>query len=160
MDQNWVLLGKVPNLVLRGALEARLAEARIEAYIPERDAIAQVGDTVNLALGGYSAFFDGYPIFVRRDQLAEAQKVFADFEIEAYSRPEQKPAVDYLTKFYLAAYVSVIFPVIFHVVALYNLYKAFQSGPVKISWGRMLFAWFVLICTLGAAMSFVLHTPL
>lgn len=147
MDSNWILLTKIPNLVMRGALEARFAEAQVETYLPERDAISQVGDTPNLSLGGYSAFFEGYDVYVRRDQLAQAQTILAEFEKTAYSKPDDKPLVDYLTKFYLASYVSIVLPVLFHIVAFYNLYMAYKSGPVRISWPKMIFAWFVLIMT-------------
>lgn len=147
MDHNWILLTKIPNLVQRGALEARFAEAQIETYLPDRDAIAQVGDTPNLNLGGYSAFFEGYSVFVRRDQLAQAQKILEEFEKTTYSQADHKTGIDYLSKFYLASYVSLVLPVVFHGVAFYNLYMAFKTGPVRISWGKMIFAWVVLIIT-------------
>lgn len=147
MEQNWVLLTRVPTLIMRGALVSRLGEAHIEVYVPERDMITQVSDMPNLSLEGYTALFEGYSVYVQRSDLAKAQEVLKDFEKLAWSQANESPGIDHLSKFYLAALTTWIFPVALHLVALYHFGKALRQRPLRISWGRMVFAWLVFLCS-------------
>ena len=109
-SHDWVLLTKVPDLIMRGALIVKLGESQIEVYAPDRDAIVNVGTGPNLSLEGYSALFDGYYVYVPRKDLREAQQVWADFQNVVWPADREKPPVDHAAKFYFAAVMSWMLP--------------------------------------------------
>lgn len=147
--QNWTLLIKVPDLLMRGALVARLGEAQIEVYVPDRDAIVNVGTGPNLALEGYSALFDGYSVYVPKLQLSEAQDILKNFEAEFFTNTEKR-AVEHASKFYFAAVMTWAIPLVLHVIAVYHFVKAIKAGE-KWSYPKLIFSWIIWVITSFAA---------
>ncbi len=126
-QENWILLTKTPDLVVRGALVSRLGAQQIEVMAPDRDMIVNWSSTPNLSLEGYSAIFDGYPVFVRRQDLAEAQNILRNFEEENVQVNSEKREVDHARGFYFSALMSLLLPGLMHVIALYHLGMTFQK---------------------------------
>lgn len=144
MEQNWVLLTKVPNLIMRGALIHKLGESQIEVYAPDRDAIVHVGSGPNLALEGYSALFDGYEVYVAKQKLQDAKEILKEIETQAYAPSEGE--TDHAGKFYFSAIMSFMIPVIMHVMAIYHFIQA-RKKKQKLRVIKTLFSFFVLACT-------------
>jgi hypothetical protein len=140
---NWIELTKVPDLVIRGALISRLGEEHIEVYAPDQDVIVNLNSSSpNLSLEGYSALFNGYPVYVDRRDLETAKKVWSDFQVEMY-----KPTItetDHFQKFYMMSVTSFIFPIVTHVLAFYHLREGLRKGQ-KYSVVRVFFSFFVMI---------------
>ncbi|MFN8790507.1 MAG: hypothetical protein ACK5Y2_03515 [Bdellovibrionales bacterium] len=149
-DINWILLAKVPDHVMKGALIARLGEARIEVYAPERDAIVNLGSAPNLTLEGYSVLFDGYSIYVPKGNFQEALGILEIFEKDTWAPREgsaRRPS-DPATQFYFAALWTWLVPVLFHGIALYH-FRNFLRSRTPFSWPKMLMAWLVWGLSLG-----------
>lgn len=128
LNQDWVLLTKLPDLIMRSALVARLGEAQLEVYTPDRDVIVNVSSEPNLSLEGYSALFDGYEVYVLRRNLSEAQDILKKFEELAWSSASEPIEEDHTRRFYFAAMMSWMLPGILHLVALYQLLQALRKG--------------------------------
>jgi hypothetical protein len=105
------LLTRVQDLIVRGALVARLGEAQIEVYTPDRDVIVNLNSNApNLSLEGYSALFEGYAVYVLRRNFSEAKEIWARFEEEMYKPSETEIAeTDHVHKFYSMAVMSLFF---------------------------------------------------
>ncbi len=144
MEQNWVLLTKVPNLIMRGALIHKLGESQIEVYAPDRDAIVNVSSGPNLSLEGYSALFDGYEVYVAKQKLQEAKEILKEIETQTYEPSEGE--IDHAGKFYFSAIMSFMIPVIMHVLAIYHLIQA-RKKKQKLKLVKTIFSFFVLACT-------------
>lgn len=144
MNKNdWVLLTKVPDLIIRGALISRLGEKQIEVYAPDQDVIVNLSSTSpNLSLEGYSAMFDGYKVYVDRRSKIEAEKVWKEFELEVNQPSETEP--DHAQKFYTMAVMSFLLPLIFHILAFYQLRLGIKKGQ-KFSKPKVLFSIFVML---------------
>ena len=153
-----MLLTKVPNLIMRGALVHKLGESSIEVYVPDRDAIVNVGTSPNLSLEGYSAVFDGYSVYVPKPKLPEAQAILN--EIEAQANAPSLEQVDHASKFYFSSVMSFLVPGIMHVIALYHFALAYRKKQT-LKFIKTVFSIFVLICSamvLWAALSSLART--
>ncbi len=141
MDRNWSLLTKIPDLITRDALIARLGEKRIEVYAPDRDVIVNVSSSPNLSLEGYSALFDGYPVYDDQSELTLSRQVLEEFQKEVY-QPSLEP-IDHTRKFYFACVMTVMLPGVLHVIAIYHLVYAILKGqtfkPVKTVFSALIF---------------------
>lgn len=141
MDRNWSLLAKIPDLITRDVLVVRLGEKGIEVYAPERDMIVNVSPSPNFSLEGYSALFDGYPVYVDQGDLARSRQVFEDFQKEIY-QPSLEP-VDHTSKFYFACVMTMILPGILHAIALFHLVQALRKKqsfkPAKAIFSALIF---------------------
>ena len=143
-DFNWALLTKVPDLIMRGALINQLGEVGIEVYAPDRDAIVNVSSTPNLSLEGYSALFDGYAVYVPATRMPEAKEILQKVMDQHFAKTDSE--VDHAKKFYFAALMSFIVPVILHVMALYHLGQAIRKKQ-KLKLVKTLFSIFVLVAS-------------
>lgn len=143
MNQNWELLTKVPDLVIRGALISRLGEEQIEVYAPDHDVIVNLNSSSpNLSLEGYSALFEGYRVYVDRRQLELAKKVWSDFQTEIYKPSDTPP--DHPHKFYTMSVMSFFFPVITHILAIYHLREGLKKRQ-KFSKVKIFFSFLIMI---------------
>lgn len=143
-DYNWALLTKVPDLIMRGALISQLGEEGIEVYAPDRDAIVNVSSSPNLSLEGYSALFDGYSVYVPATRLGESKVILEKVLDQAYAKTEDE--IDHAKKFYFAALMSFIVPVVLHIMAIYHLVLAIKKKQ-KLKIGKTIFSVFVLIAS-------------
>ncbi len=130
-------------MIERDGLLNYLQSNGIEAVSPPRDLSRKISaTTVDLAYGGYSAVFEGFAIFVKPEQLAEAQELVKTFEAKMRFNPDPRP-VDYAHKFYLSCLFTVIFPGFLHVMALYHLRRAIQHkaqfNKLKLTFSLILF---------------------
>lgn len=134
-----VLLCKVPSVIERDALLATLHERGIEALSPERDVIVNLAGEPNLALGGYSAVFEGYPVFVPRESEGagrEALAVFRRRDLHAISdgHGDRDGIDDAGRRFLLCSFWSIALPVALNLVALYWFFRSenlFRERPVS-----------------------------
>lgn len=121
------LLYKAKSIIERDALRARLHGAAIASDSPERTMSRKVtNDTVDLSLGGYSVFFDGFPVLVPEEDLERARVVLEDFQREMRA-VESAPALHW-GRAYSCAIFSIMIPVIFNVLAVYHVWRAWRSG--------------------------------
>ena len=128
LEQNWVLLTRVPDLIIRGALIARLGEDQIEVYAPERDVIVNLNSTTpNLSLEGYSALFEGYAVYVPKPRLQQAQTILEKFQEEMKPSQSEREDIDHPQRFYSMAVMSLFFPLLTHAVAFYHLALAIRK---------------------------------
>ena len=74
------LLCQVKDLIERDALIQFLVAQDIDVQATDRDMFVQYGDQINLSLGAYSAFFDGYPVMVKSMQLKRAKEALREFQ--------------------------------------------------------------------------------
>ncbi len=144
MNQNWVLLVKVPDLIIRGALIHKLGEHSIEAYAPDRDAIINLSSSPNLSLEGYSALFDGYSVYVPRLKIEESKQILIEIERQRDSLHENE--VDHTKKFYFASVMSFFVPGVLHLAAGYHIFQAIQKKQ-KFKPTKTIFSFLVLACS-------------
>ena len=144
MSDDLALLTKAESIIERDAVMAMLLENNINSESPARDLSRKVTSmTPDISYEGYSAFFDGFKIFVKNEDLASAQRLLEKFNRET---PKQSVSTDYANRFYLCAFSSIVFPVIFHALAIYNFVKAVQTKQ-KFSKFKLNAAILILFCS-------------
>lgn len=133
MEEGRILLCKVPSIIERDALLTALDEAGIGASSPDRDMMINLAGEPNLALGGYSALFEGYSVFVPAAREADARSVLAVFRRRDMhlSRPDRDSeagdpaALDPAGRRFLAcAFFSVVVPVALNLASLYWFFRS------------------------------------
>lgn len=127
------LLYKAQTIIEREALIHELSEAGIEVVTPPRDVSRQVSEaSIDLSLGGYSTFFDGFSIYVPADNATEAKKVLSKFLLKAQQfqlqNDTKKSSLSPWQSFYANAGWTLVLPVIMHYFASIALFKAIRSG--------------------------------
>lgn len=146
-----MLIFKAQSIIQREALVSALAEENVEATTAHRHMSNRVADgTIDLALEGYSAVFDGFPIFVKERDRVPAQRVIREFLERTGSTEvaERTDASPHLTKFFFCSIFTIILPGIFHVVGAYHLFKGVQARE-KISLIRLVAALALFTMTLS-----------
>lgn len=133
MEEGRILLCKVPSIIERDALLAALGEAGIGASSPDRDMMINLAGEPNLALGGYSALFEGYSVFVPAGRETEARSVLAAFRRRDMhlSRSDREPGAEESAtldpagrRFLACAFFSVVVPVALNVASLYWFFRS------------------------------------
>lgn len=131
------------SIIERDAIVASLKAEGIEVVTPPRDMSRKITEnTTDLALDGYSVFFDGFDILIEDQDEAKARTMLAKF-----SRDHQAPVVSterspHWQRFYYSSIFSLMFPLLLNMAALYHLYKAIQKGEAP----RMGYLLFSMIC--------------
>lgn len=156
MDKiDWVILTKVPDLIIRGALINRLGEEQIEVYAPDRDVIVNLNSTTpNLSLEGYSALFDGYEVYVPKQNLERAKKIWEEHQAELYKPSNAE--TDHPQKFYSMAVMSFILPIVTHYLAFYHWREGIKKNQ-KFSKIKIFFSILVMIPSGFLAYVYALH---
>ncbi len=132
MNDDLKLLLKAQSMIQREAILAALAEGNIETATSPRDMSRKVADdTVDLALEGYSVFFDGFPIYVREKDVPAAQDIVNRLMAQAEMAGREKPLEEespHFRKFFFCTLFTFIVPGVLHVAGMYHLYMAFKNG--------------------------------
>jgi hypothetical protein len=150
--ENWKLLARLPDHVQKQALIHFLGLDGVEAYSPDRDAITQLGNEPQLSLGGYSAFFDGYPVYVSPKDWHQATLTLEKFT--AISNQKSQEPTDYLRSFQICAIFTVLLPLVFHAIGLYHLWKALKSR--QFLWNvRTLLSLLIFLATFAVVIVFL-----
>lgn len=156
MEENegyFVLVFKAASIIERDALLNALNQEGIEGKTSQRDISRKITSTmVDLAYEGYSAVFDGFPIFVRGEDKDGARKIIESFFLEI-TRSEsenlrKKPR--HLNRFYFCALYSLLFPVIFHVYGFHHLKEGLKAKE-HIQW--IYFVASIVLYVLGACLA-------
>lgn len=125
-----ILLHTASSIIERDAVLAYLRENLITAESPARDMSRKYTETtVDLSLGGYSTFFDGFKIFVQEQQHKDALKVLDKFMLEQKQEVvESEPAtVSYINKFYFFGMASFFVPIVPIFFGIYFLRKGIKA---------------------------------
>ena len=125
------------SIIERDALSAFLKKNCIPVQSPARDLSRKyTEDSLDLSLGGYSLFFDGFKIFVPEEQEAFALEYIDEFkkgfkessQLSENTSSDTKTQPEYSTryakKFYYCSLISIMIPIIPLFYGLYFLYKA------------------------------------
>ncbi|MFN8847813.1 MAG: hypothetical protein ACK5V3_15305 [Bdellovibrionales bacterium] len=123
--ENWKLLVRLPDHVQKQALIHFLGQEGIESFSPDRDAITQLANEPQLSLGGYSTFFDGYPVYVNPKDWHQANLILE--KMRAIPNEKSESTTDYLRSFQVSAFFSVLMPFVFHAIGFYYLVKAIKA---------------------------------
>lgn len=149
--ENPSLLTKAESIIQREAILSELSAAGIESLTSPRDMSRKVSEnTVDLGLNGYSVFFDGFPIYVRPEDLERAKSLLATILSGAKAEPSSIES-PHFKKFYFCVVFTFMLPVVLHLLAAFHLYKALKNGekiePAKFTISMIIY--FVLpICLL------------
>jgi hypothetical protein len=139
------LLLKAKSIIQRDAILSELESQGINAFASPRDMSRKIADhTVDLALEGYSVFFDGFPIYVNELDKAAADEIANRLLRETQQTPmvssDESP---HLRRFFFCAIFSLMLPAVMHVFGAYHLYRAFKTGekirPLQFTVGLLLF---------------------
>jgi hypothetical protein len=148
LDPNdFVLVHKAESIIQREALLNELAQSGIEAITSPRDMSRKISDsTVDLALEGYSAIFDGCPLLVRRQDQAAASEVIKGFLRRIQIQPVEmayEPS-PHFRRFFFCSLFGLSLPVIMHLAGGYQLFMALKNKekirPFYFSVSLVLFA--------------------
>jgi len=142
------------SMIERDAMIARLKSEGIEVVTPPRDMSRKVTEnTTDLALDGYSMFFDGFDILVDDEDEVRARQLLADFAKEHQAPAPSTEPSPHWQRFYYSSIFSLLFPVLLNVAALYHLVKAVQKGEQP-RIGYLIFSLFCFCtsCTVAAVM--------
>ncbi len=83
---------------------------------------------MDLALGGYSVFFDGFPIYVNAADKEKAELLIHQLLKSTQNNEVESGEVSpHLRRFFLCSLFSLILPVIMHIFGAYHLYLAFKK---------------------------------
>lgn len=127
-----VLAYKAESIIEREALLSLLQAEGLEAITTPRDISRKISsNTVDLAYEGYSAIFDGFPIYVRESDLKEAQEKIRNFLFKvrnSESSPQEKASRSNFSIFYYCSIFSLFLPIILHFVGFFYLRKGFKQG--------------------------------
>lgn len=124
-------LMRAESIIQREAVISALAAQGINAFSEERDISRKIADsTVDLAYEGYSALFDGFTIHVDESDFERAQPIAESVLRAALAAPADKGLEEgsSMRKFYFCCLFSLMFPVLFHGLALYHFVRGLQRG--------------------------------
>jgi len=127
------LIHTAQSIIERDAFLAALDASDIDYLSPNRDMSRKFTETtVDLSLGGYSTFFDGFKIFVEESEKKKAEDVLNDFlatrKEEMSVEPSEK---QYLNKFYFLSVACFFIPIVPLFFGLYFLKKGLRNGEKK-----------------------------
>lgn len=123
------------SILERDALLNELRESDIEVFTGPNDISRKItNETVDLSYEGYSAIFNGFPIFVLEKDESRAKAIVERFLAKAKS--VEPSATSYYRKFFMCSIYSFGFPVLMHILGIYHLVKAVQ-GKEKIRPGLL-----------------------
>jgi hypothetical protein len=125
------LLYTAKSMIERDVLLSLLNENLIDTKSPARDMSRKYTEnTVDLSLGGYSVFFDGFKVYVAGDQVPKAKIALAKFlnEKKSHEVIKSDEASSYLKKFYFFGISAVFIPFIPAIFGLYYLLKGLKAG--------------------------------
>jgi hypothetical protein len=126
--ENLVLLVKAESHIERGALINELEEKGLHPVSAERDISRKTtSTTLDLSFEGYSAFFDGFSIYIPINEKAQADLIVN--EMRTRVQKDKTPAnPNYLLKFYFMAMFGLAFPGISQIPGFYFLYKGLRAN--------------------------------
>lgn len=151
-----IIVHRSPNLIERDALLAHLHFHNIAATTGRRDVIQNPTDNPNLALGGYSALFEGYEIFAPEDRADEAKALIQSYLADVQSSENEETDKFSLTKklerrLIVLALLSLALPVLPQIIFIYLFVDA-RKKNLKPTPSRWIPA--VLLLILGGIVSF------
>ena len=93
----WVEIYKAQSIIERDAILSALKENEIECQSPERTIVRKVTDnTIDVSHGVYSAFFEGFQIFVNEPDKFKALEIINKIVEDAkmYDRSKRLPPLE------------------------------------------------------------------
>jgi len=124
------LLYTAKSIIEREALTAHLESESIVSHSPARDMSRKfTAGTMDLSLGGYSLFFDGFKVYVEESDFRLAEASLSEF-LSSYEKNDSdyKTSKSHINKFFFFGFASLIIPVIPLFFGLYFLFKALKSN--------------------------------
>lgn len=147
------------SIIQRDAVISALSAAGINAFAETRDISRKITDTtVDLAYEGYSAVFDGFAIQVNEADFDRAKKIADDVLEKARTAVPDKGLSEgsAMRRFYFCSLFTLIFPVLFHGLAIYHFVDGFRKGekvhPIYTACS------FVLMAVTGSAIFYLVVT--
>ncbi len=148
-----VLVHKAQSIIQRDSLTNELAQAGIEVTTAPRDMSRKVADdTIDLALEGYSAMFDGFAMYVKNRDKSQAEAIIHKFlaAADATGRElavEAKP--NHMRKYLFCALFSIMLPGLMHIFGIYHLSAAVRKGeriqPLMFIAGTLLYIFTLVV---------------
>jgi hypothetical protein len=148
-SDRFVEMLRAESIIQRDAILAALDDVDCDYVVVPRDISRKMFDgSVDLAYGGVSAVFDGFPIMVRAKDLDRARAVAkrvldsadaleadlakSDTGMKSTPRPRRRePSVSpYFNRYYRCALYSLIVPGVFHLVGFWSLLRAIQNREI------------------------------
>ena len=143
---------KAQTVVEKEGIKARLESEGITCFTETRDMIVNLDNGPNLSLGGYSAFFDGYKVFVKKEDVTRAKTIVSALE---KSRVDEKETPDYAKKFMMSCLLSFTLPVIMNILAIYHFVMA-RKNHQKIRYSMLIPGFALWFFSMGCISLFII----
>lgn len=143
-----ILVYSSNSIIERDALMECLSSNDIESFSPARDMSRKyTPNTVDLSLGGYSVFFDGFKIFVKEKDSAKAAHIIEKYigDVEEGTEPK---STSYLNKFYYLSIANFFIPIIPAFLGAWYLYLGLKNKE-KLNMVYFCFSFFCYLIVSG-----------
>ncbi len=158
VSEPFYLVHTAQGIIERDALLSALASEGINAFSPPRDMSRKVTEnTVDLALEGYSSFFDGFVIYISVADAEKAKSIIRSTLQSAEETATDDIGTSHFHRFVFCSLFSVLLPLLMNIVAAYHFIAMIKKKePVR----PLLFVVGIAVWIMTSLIGYVFVPPL